>query len=71
MKHLSHLSDRKYIFPEVVRKYYKTCGILTMVGLLCFALFMLGIAIKQDADKLPCFLVSAIFDASCSKVARC
>lgn len=61
IKHLSHLSDKKYIFPEAVRKYYKTCGILTMVGLLCFALFMLGIAIKQETDKLPCFLISAIF----------
>lgn len=61
IKHLSHLSDKKYIFPEAVRKYYKVFGTLGMVGLLCFTLFMLGIAIKQETDKLPCFLISAIF----------
>jgi len=56
----SHLSDKKYIFPQMLRKYY-TVGGLASFGLLMFAFFMLAIGIKQEHDKIPCFIVSGVF----------
>lgn len=61
MQSISRLHTRKYIFPPMVRKYYNICGVLTSIGLLCFALLMWGVGIKQTPDKIPCFAVAAIF----------
>ena len=61
MQNISHLRTKRYIFPAMVRKYYKVGGLLALVGLLGFALFMLGVGLKQDFDKIPCFAIAIIF----------
>lgn len=60
MRNASHC-HKKFIFPKSVRRYYNVCGPLTLVGLLCFSLFMLGVGLKQDQNRFPSFFVAILF----------
>lgn len=61
MQNKSHMRIKRYIFPAMVRRYYKVGGPLALVGLLGFALLMLGVGLKQNFDKIPCFTIAIIF----------
>ena len=63
MKSMSQFYAKKYILPPIIRKAYKVGGLFALIGLLVFAIFMLGVGIRQDADKVPCFSVAGIFGA--------
>jgi len=61
VKNMSCFCDRIYILPASIRKSYKVGGFFTLIGLLGFTLFMLGVGLKQDTNRISCFAIAAIF----------
>ena len=53
-------NSSQYILPASIRTCYYF-GVFAWIGLLGFAIFMLCVGIHQSTDKLPCFVVAAIF----------
>jgi len=61
MENMLCSQNKGYILPKPLRTGYMFFGFLSSIGLLGFALFMLWLAIDQDTDKIPCFLIAIIF----------
>lgn len=59
------------LFPDNFRHCYLLSGLLTVVGLLLFSIFMFYVAFTQETEKLPCFIVGflfAFFDTYCTVI---